>query len=94
MCTLYVTGHVGGLTDAFQAFVLPPLIYIYAECGRELSVGSKTGYTMIFVWGTCACVYYHTIILNYHTMCIHANYNILCIYRMLHDVIHCSQGVY
>lgn len=45
-------GAVGGLTDALQSFVLPPLIYLKAQrsFGRLTSF-QKTFYHLVLVWG-------------------------------------------
>ena len=45
-----VLGAVGGLTDAFQSFVLPPLIFLKIETNH--SITQRIFYMMIFFWGT------------------------------------------
>jgi amino acid permease len=61
-----VIGAVGGLTDALQSFVLPPLIFLKAEEGR-LSFVQKGFYRAIFVWGLCTIIYTVINILNSFT---------------------------
>lgn len=58
-----VLGAVGGLTDALQSFVLPPLIFLKAEEGR-LNSSQRAFYTAIFYWGCCTIVYTVGNILN------------------------------
>lgn len=43
-------GSVGGLTDALQSFVLPPLIY-FALKKNTMSVVEKLIYGSIVLWG-------------------------------------------
>ena len=49
-------GRVGGLTDALQAFVLPPLIYL-ALLSHTLSSFQIILYKCIFVWGMITITY-------------------------------------
>lgn len=49
-------GSVGGLTDAFQSFVLPPLIYINVS-GLNLSVAQRRYNIAIILWGLGIILY-------------------------------------
>eukprot|EP00599_Poterioochromonas_sp_BG-1_P010882 CAMPEP_0173145852 /NCGR_PEP_ID=MMETSP1105-20130129/8137_1 /TAXON_ID=2985 /ORGANISM="Ochromonas sp., Strain BG-1" /LENGTH=479 /DNA_ID=CAMNT_0014059927 /DNA_START=271 /DNA_END=1710 /DNA_ORIENTATION=+ len=51
-----VMGAVGGLTDALQCFVLPPLIYLKVE-GDKLNWVYLTYYLIIILWGLTTIVY-------------------------------------
>lgn len=51
-----VMGAVGGLTDALQCFVLPPLIYLKVE-GDKLNWMYLTYYLIIILWGLTTIVY-------------------------------------
>ena len=51
-----VLGTVGGVTDALQSFVLPPLIYM-AIMKLELSDVEVIGYRAITGWGAITIVY-------------------------------------
>jgi len=58
-------GQVGGLTDALQAFVLPPLIYLSMH-SEGLSGLQRLSYRLIFVWGVCTITY--TVVSLFHMM--------------------------
>ena len=49
-------GQVGGLTDALQAFVLPPLIYMSIH-KSQLTSSQKTIYRGIILWGVVTITY-------------------------------------
>jgi hypothetical protein len=49
-------GAVGGLTDAFQCFVLPPLIYLHLE-GDKFSSYYQTYHFCIVFWGFATILY-------------------------------------
>lgn len=53
---------VGGLTDAFLCFVMPPLIYRVALRG-ELSGAASAAYLMVVAWGGVVILYtlYHVV---------------------------------
>ena len=47
-------GAVGGLTDALQSFVLPPLIYLKAQqSSGNLTSVQRTFYYLVLTWGLC-----------------------------------------
>ena len=51
-------GTVGGLTDAFQAFVLPPLIYIRLHRNKQLlNAREIILYSCICIWGVYTIIY-------------------------------------
>jgi amino acid permease len=56
-----VLGTVGGLTDALQAFVLPPLISVHMASthmgGPRLSPRRRIAYAAITAWGLATMVY-------------------------------------
>lgn len=52
----YVMGAVGGLTDALQCFVLPPMIYLKIE-GDKLNSMYQTYYILIVFWGLATILY-------------------------------------
>jgi amino acid permease len=52
----YVMGAVGGLTDALQCFVLPPMIYLKIE-GDKLNSMYQTYYILIIFWGLATILY-------------------------------------
>lgn len=56
-------GQVGGLTDALQAFVLPPLIYLSVH-SDSLSGLQRFSYRLILVWGVCTISYTVVNLLN------------------------------
>ena len=49
-------GAVGGLTDAVQCFVFPPLIFLKLE-GDKLSSWYSTICKFTIIWGSCIIVY-------------------------------------
>ncbi len=51
-----VLGRVGGLTDALQAFVLPPLIFLHMHRGH-LSLRQRAFHSFVLVWGVCTMLY-------------------------------------
>lgn len=51
-----VMGAVGGLTDALQCFVLPPMIYLQVE-GDKVSSYFQTYYFVIIFWGIATIIY-------------------------------------
>ena len=62
MCAPYfgeVLGVVGGLTDALQSFVLPPLICLFMRYNdsMKLSMMRKFFYIFVFIWGVCTIFY-------------------------------------
>jgi hypothetical protein len=66
ICTPYfgtLLGQVGGLTDALQAFVLPPLIYLSMQ-SENISFAQQIMYKLIFLWGVGTIVYTITSLLN------------------------------
>ena len=54
-----VLGVVGGLTDALQAFVIPPIICIYMRYTGTmyLKLHRKFFYLFLFLWGLCIIGY-------------------------------------
>lgn len=57
-------GAVGGLTDALQSFVLPPLIFLNVS-GLNLSTTQKGYNLLIILWGSVTILY--TIVYNIAT---------------------------
>jgi len=51
-----ILGIVGGLTDALQSFVLPPIIYMKLA-GSTLSNTRNTFYKAVTAWGLCTIVF-------------------------------------
>jgi vesicular inhibitory amino acid transporter len=51
-----VMGAVGGLTDALQCFVLPPMIYLQVE-GDKVGSYFQTYYFVIIFWGIATIIY-------------------------------------
>jgi len=51
-----ILGLVGGLTDALQSFVLPPLIYLKLS-GNSISNTRNIFYRIVIVWGSCTILY-------------------------------------
>jgi len=51
-----ILGLVGGLTDALQSFILPPIIYLKLT-GNTLSSFRNNFYKTIVVWGLCTITY-------------------------------------
>lgn len=51
-----MVGAVGGLTDAFQCFVLPPMIYLQIE-GSKLSSWGRAYYQFVLFWGIATILY-------------------------------------
>lgn len=51
-----ILGLVGGLTDALQSFVLPPIIYLKLS-GNNLSSLRSSFYKAIVIWGLCTITF-------------------------------------
>lgn len=49
-------GAVGGLTDALQCFVLPPMIFLKLQ-GSRLSSCYHVYYALIVIWGLLTMLY-------------------------------------
>lgn len=54
-------GAVGGLTDALQSFVLPPLIFLNVS-GLNLTANQRAYNMLIILWGSITILY--TIVYN------------------------------
>ena len=54
-----VLGAVGGLTDALQSFVLPPLICLKMQYRDSMQINNyrKFFYYFVFIWGIGTIVY-------------------------------------
>jgi Transmembrane amino acid transporter protein len=52
-----VLGTVGGLTDALQSFVLPPLICLSTMGMNKVPLHTKVIYMFIVLWGTGTILY-------------------------------------
>ena len=59
-------GAVGGLTDALQSFVLPPLICLQMQYrdSMEINIYRKFFYFFVFFWGLGTILYTLTRLLN------------------------------
>lgn len=56
LCAPYFGGvltTVGGITDAFQIYVVPALVYVRMQRNKGIRNKSTYFYYFVFLWGVC-----------------------------------------